>query len=153
MFHEQSPKHPEGEIMYKNIVAGYDGSDRSMRAVEEAADLATAVGASLHLVSAVPKKDTIHEIGESSDKRFMSDTEIAADMLKNVASNYSHLNISAKAACGAPAQVLLSEADEVNADLIIVGNRHVQGISRVLGSVAEDVAQKAPCAVLVAKTA
>ena len=95
--------------MYKNIVAGYDGSDRSMRAVEEAADLATAVGASLHLVSAVPKKDTIHEIGESSDKRFMSDTEIAADMLKNVASNYSHLDISAKAACGAPAQVLLSE--------------------------------------------
>ncbi len=138
--------------MYTKILAGYDGSERALRAVEEAADLATAVGASLHLVFATPKKEQIHEIGASSDKRFLSDSEIARDQLLNVASKFAHLTVTTATIAGAPAQVLVEEAVAVDADLIMVGNRHVQGISRVLGSVAEDVAHKAPCAVLIAKT-
>ncbi len=139
--------------MYSKIIAGYDGSDRALRAVEEAADLATATGASLHLVSAVPKTEKVHEIGASSDKRFLSDSEIARDQLTNVATKFAHLDVTSAVLNGAPAQVLVLEAEKVDADLILVGNRHVQGISRVLGSVAEDVAHKAPCAVLIAKTA
>lgn len=139
--------------MYTKILAGYDGSDRALRAVEEAADLATAVGASLHLVTAVDKKNTVHELGESSDKVFLSDAEIAEGSLTNLASKFAHLDISYRAVPGAPAKVLVSEAEAANADLILIGNRHVQGISRVLGSVAEDVAHRAPCAVLIAKTA
>lgn len=137
--------------MYKNIVVGYDGSDRAMGAVEQAADLATALGSRLHLVTAVPKDD-VHRVGESTDERFMSCVEIAEDRLSRVAVDYSHLDLRATAAVGAPAKVLIDEADRVDADLILVGNKHVQGVSRVLGSVADDVAQKAPCAVLVAKT-
>jgi len=137
--------------MYKNIVVGYDGSDRALRAVEEAADLATALGSRLHLVSAVPK-ERIHEIGASSDKQFLSDVEIARDQLNNVAAKFSHLDLRTTATVGSPAHVLVSEATRVDADLILVGNRRVQGISRVLGSVAEDVAHTAPCAVLIAKT-
>ena len=139
--------------MYTKILAGYDGSDRALRAVEEAADLATAVGASLHLVTACDKADKVHKIGASSDERLMSESEMAKDQLDNVAKKFDHLQISTAAVPGKPCSVLLSEADAVGADLMIVGNRHVQGISRVLGSVAEDVAQKANCAVLIAKTA
>lgn len=139
--------------MYKTIVVGYDGTDRALRAVEEAADLATAIGSVLHIVTAVDKSDKIHEIGESSDKRFLSCTEIAQDQLANVASKFGHLDVRTFAVPGSPAQVLVTEAERVSADLILVGNRHVQGLSRVLGSVAEDVAHKAPCAVLIAKTA
>ena len=62
--------------MYTKIIAGYDGSERALRAVENAADLATAVGASLHLVCAVDKKNEIREFGESSDKVFLSDVQI-----------------------------------------------------------------------------
>lgn len=154
MFHDQSPQSiRKDNDMYKNIIAGYDGSDRSMRAVEEAADLATAVGANLHLVSAVDKQNKIHEFGESSDKIFLSDVQIAEENLNTIASQYAHLKVTTKAVPGAPARVLLDQAADTKADLILVGNRHVQGISRVLGSVAEDVAHKAPCAVLVAKTA
>ena len=154
MFHDQSPQSiRKDNDMYKNIIAGYDGSDRSMRAVEEAADLATAVGANLHLVSAVDKQNKIHEFGESSDKIFLSDVQIAEENLNTIASQYAHLNVTTTAVPGAPARVLLDQAADTKADLILVGNRHVQGISRVLGSVAEDVAHKAPCAVLVAKTA
>lgn len=139
--------------MYSKIIAGYDGSERALRAVEEAADLATATGASMHLVSAVDKQNRIHEFGESSDKIFLSDVQIAEENLNTLASKFAHLNVTIKAVPGAPARVLLDEAVDTEADLILVGNRHVQGISRVLGSVAEDVAHKAPCAVLIAKTA
>lgn len=139
--------------MYKTIVVGYDGSDRALRAVEQAADLATAVGSVLHIVTAVNKSDKIHEIGASSDKQFLSEAEIALDQLANVATKFGHLDVRTFAVPGAPAQVLVNEAERVNADLILVGNRHVQGLSRILGSVAEDVAHKAPCAVLIAKTA
>ncbi len=138
--------------MYKNIVVGYDGTERAMSAVEQAADLATALGSRLHLVTAI-KKDEIHKVGESTDERYMSVTEIATENLERVASTFNHLDFRASAAVGAPAKVLVDEAERVDADLILVGNKHVQGVSRVLGSVAEDVAQKAHCAVLVAKTA
>lgn len=138
--------------MYKNIIVGYDGTERAMGAVEQAADLATALGSRLHLVTAV-QKDKIHKMGSSSDEIFLSDIEIAEDRLTRVASSYNHLDFRATAAVGSPAKVLVDEAERVDADLIMVGNKHVQGVSRVLGSIAEDVTQKAPCAVLVAKTA
>jgi nucleotide-binding universal stress UspA family protein len=138
--------------MYKKIVVGYDGSERALRAVEQAADLATAVGSSVHIVTAVNKEE-IHEFGSSSDKMYLSTTQIARDQLINIAAKLQHLNVSIAAVKGSPAQVLIKEASAIDADLIFVGNRNVQGIGRVLGSVAEDVAHKAPCAVLIAKTA
>lgn len=139
--------------MYKNIIVGYDGSDRALRAVEEAADLATVIGATLHIVTAVEKGDEIHEIGTSSDQVFLSGAQIAKEQLNSLASKFSHLDVRTSAVTGTPAHVLLDEAKRVDADLILVGNRNVQGLSRVLGSIAEDVAHKAPCAVLIAKTA
>lgn len=139
--------------MYKKIVVGYDGSERARVAVEQAADLATATGSAMHLVTAVDKQDKIHKVGASSDERFMSDSEMARESLGYLAQSYRHLDISIAAVPGSPAKVLLEEAESVAADLIFVGNRHVQGLGRVLGSVAEDVAHRANCAVLIAKTA
>ena len=53
---------------------------------------------------------------------------------------------------GKPAEALVEEAKRLGADLIVVGNRRVQGIGRILGSVASDVAQHAPCDVYIVKT-
>ena len=39
--------------MFKTIVVGTDGSDRAGRAVEEAADMAKATGATVHVIRAV----------------------------------------------------------------------------------------------------
>ena len=36
--------------------------------------------------------------------------------------------------------------------MIVVGNRRVQGVSRVLGSIASDVLRRAPCDVLIVNT-
>ncbi len=57
-----------------------------------------------------------------------------------------------KSDVGKPADALVHVAKEIGADLIVVGNRRVQGISRLLGSVATDVAHHAPCDVYIVKT-
>ena len=51
-----------------------------------------------------------------------------------------------------PADALLAEAERLEADLIVVGNRRMQGVGRLLGSVANEVAHNAPCDVLIVKT-
>ena len=53
---------------------------------------------------------------------------------------------------GDPAKMLCEEAGRLGAQAIVVGNRRVQGMSRVLGSVAGDVTKMAPCDVMVANT-
>ena len=55
-------------------------------------------------------------------------------------------------ATGKPADVLVQEAERLGASVIVVGNRRVQGPSRVLGAIATAVARNAPCDVYVAKT-
>ena len=61
-------------------------------------------------------------------------------------------SISRTVALGDPASLLCEEAERLQARTIVVGNRRVQGLSRVLGSVASGVTRRAPCDVLVAQT-
>jgi nucleotide-binding universal stress UspA family protein len=51
-----------------------------------------------------------------------------------------------------PADALLSVASQVDAKLIVVGNRGMQGARRVLGSVPNKVAHHASCNVLIVAT-
>lgn len=51
-----------------------------------------------------------------------------------------------------PADAICKVATEVGADLIIVGNKGMKGVRRVLGSVPNSVARQAPCSVLIVAT-
>jgi nucleotide-binding universal stress UspA family protein len=51
-----------------------------------------------------------------------------------------------------PADALCAEAERLGASIIVVGNKRVQGMARVLGSVAAEVARHAPCHVFIAHT-
>ena len=53
---------------------------------------------------------------------------------------------------GKPADALIKEAMRLDARLIVVGNRRMRGIGRLLGSVANSVAHNAPCDVYIANT-
>ena len=53
---------------------------------------------------------------------------------------------------GKPATAFVDEAIRLDARLIVVGNRRVQGVGRILGSVASSVAAHAPCDVYIVKT-
>jgi nucleotide-binding universal stress UspA family protein len=53
---------------------------------------------------------------------------------------------------GDPSEAIVRIADEVNADLIVVGNRGMKGARRVLGSVPNSVAHGANCSVAIIDT-
>jgi nucleotide-binding universal stress UspA family protein len=54
---------------------------------------------------------------------------------------------------GEPADALLAVAEEVGADLIVIGNRGISGVRRyLLGAVADRVAHHAPCSVQIVHT-
>ena len=52
----------------------------------------------------------------------------------------------------APADAIVRIAEEIGADLIVIGNKGMKGARRILGSVANSVAHNAPCSVLIIDT-
>src|SRR5699024_1633825 len=71
----------------------------------------------------------------------------AADELRTIAPDVEAGILYEKAG-----DALLEEAKRLDASLIVVGNRNMQGIKRVLGSVANTVSHNAPCDVYIVKT-
>lgn len=137
--------------MYKHLVVGYDGQERSQKAVQAAAELARALNANLHIVTAVPK-DRFRDLDGGPERRAV-DVESSKARLELLKESLGYENVTTAAVKGSPADTLLDETNRVGADLIVVGNKNVQGIGRVLGNVADQVAKKAPCAMLIVNTA
>jgi nucleotide-binding universal stress UspA family protein len=134
------------------IIVGVDGSETAMKAAKEAADLARSCGRRLHLVSAVAKRGG-KEIKVGSDNWHVDYFSDAEQNLKALSDSLA-LDPPAtwSVVVGEPANALIDEAERLKASIIVVGNRRVQGVARVLGSVAADVAKQAPCNVLIAHT-
>ncbi len=135
------------------ILVGVDGSDTARAAARRAAELAAKTGAALHIVTAFEKHETA-SVGVGSDRTAIGVAEEARALAEGVADELRTLTplVTAGAAQGTPQDVLLDEAERRGATLIVVGNRRMQGIRRVLGSVANTVAHHAPCDVYVVKT-
>lgn len=135
------------------VIVGVDGSETAMRAAQAARQLAIGLGASLRVVSAFDSNRTeVVEIG--TDKWIVSDAAEAEAVARAVAERLAddRLEITYSAARGKPGEALVKEAEVQDARLIVVGNRRMQGLGRVLGSVANTVAHTAPCDVYIAKT-
>lgn len=127
--------------MYSNVVIALAPTDTARRAYEEGIDLARALGARLHLVCAFDEADD--EARRHAEGRLDS----AATPLRAAGTP-----VTTHALPGDPGRALLQVAEEVGADLIVVGNKGTQGARRVLGSVASTVLAHAPCAVTVVHT-
>lgn len=139
--------------MPKIILVGVDGSDSSRKAAQVAADIAASTGAKLHVVTAVDERWE-SDAPEGGDVRRLTPGEQAEAIAAEVAASLVGTvpTIESSPGQGKPAEALVTAAKEIGADLIVVGNRRVQGISRILGSVATDVAHHAPCDVYIVKT-
>jgi nucleotide-binding universal stress UspA family protein len=134
------------------IVVGVDGSKTAHRAAESAKDLAAALGASLHVVSAYDS-DRTEVFGSGSDQRVVSNADSAEFVARSVAESLGQdVKVTYSSARGRPADALIKEALRMEAQIIVVGNRKMRGIGRVLGSVANSVAHNAPCDVYIANT-
>lgn len=136
----------------QDIVVGVDGSETAKRAAVRAAELAAKLGTNLHVVTGVDRKGALS--AKVGTQEIRSDPLSDADqMLRDIARTLPHDSISVAAVVGDPASAICDEATRLDAQTIVVGNRRVQGVSRVLGSVALDVVRHAPCDVYIVNTA
>lgn len=145
---------------YRTIVVGTDGSDSSLKAVEKAGSLAGDADAKLVLACAYYPNDP---------KDIANDQDVLKDdayQITGAAPTYEILrsareravaagakNVVERAVVGAPVDSLLALVEEVDADLLVVGNRGLNTLSgRLLGSVPSDVARKSHSDVLIVHT-
>jgi len=139
-------------IMFQTVVVGADDSPTAAEAVRQAIELAKLTGGTLHIVSAYT-----HQQLTSSDTEIaksISSGDLTEALLDDLASRarLAGVEVTAHGKPGSPANVICEVATEVEADLIIVGNKGMKGARRVLGSVPNSVAHQAPCSVLIAAT-
>jgi len=149
--------------MFSSIVVGTDGSQTSGRAVAVAGELARRCGARLHLVHG------FRDPGESGPapapaRRPAAGDAVAggpslwrqssADVLAAAAEdpNLDGVDLEVHSVVGGAAEVIIEVAGRVGADLIVVGNRGMQGPRQPPEAVPNVVAHAAPCHVLIAKT-
>jgi nucleotide-binding universal stress UspA family protein len=134
------------------VVVGVDGSESSRTAARAAAALAEATGATLHVVVAFDRLVT-GEVAIDNEQVFTSSLDSARRLAAEVAEEVAPDGATSVAALvGKPHEVLLAEARRLDASVIVVGNRRMQGPGRLLGSVASSVAHHAPCDVYIVKT-
>jgi nucleotide-binding universal stress UspA family protein len=140
--------------MSESIVVGTDGSETAKRAVTEAARLARALGADLHIVSAIDPRPATLSAGEfviavADDRDDALEATLAAAA---EAVRAEDLPVHTHAAAGLPAEALLEVAGSVGASTIVVGNKGMHGAKRVLGSIPNTVSHRARCNVLIVST-
>ncbi len=139
--------------MFKVIVVGADNSPTARRAIEAAAEIAVMSEGSLHIVSAYENQRRSVSDLPAEFKHLSTDGEVDALLqeLSFVAKNKGAEPVL-HSVIGSPADAIISTADALNADLIVVGNKGMQGARRVLGSVPNSVAHGANCSVAIIDT-
>ena len=128
--------------MFKRIVVGVSKVPRAQEAARQGIELARTLGAELHLVTAFEAGD-VKTVGRQR--------EHAEGFLETMALETS-VPVHPHALPGDPADVILQVVEQVDADLVIVGNKGMHGAGRILGSVPNSIAHKAPCSVLIVNT-
>ncbi|HEX7323235.1 MAG TPA: universal stress protein [Mycobacterium sp.] len=137
---------------FHTVVVGTDGSNSSLRAVDRAAQLAGKLGARLIVATAyIPTSDH----AEHKDYRTSGDANTYAILqeAKERAITAGASLVEERAVVGSPVDVLAKLAEEVDADLLVVGNVGINTITgRLLGSVPANVLRRTKRDVLVVHT-
>ncbi|MEI7914164.1 MAG: universal stress protein [Mycobacteriaceae bacterium] len=143
---------------YRTVVVGTDGSASSLRAVERAGALASGPDAKLIVASAyLPDAEDSRAADVLKDEGYkVAGTAPIYDILHEArerAKAAGATNIEEKAVVGAPVDALVDLAEEVGADLLVVGNVGLNTIAgRLLGSVPANVARRSKSDVLIVHT-
>lgn len=147
--------------MYRRIVVGADGSPAADRAVAAAGELARLARAEVQLVTAYrPVRAAVlagsggpggpPDPGWSGDnERFLAEEVVraASDRLERLG-----VDVHSMTRLGEPADALLAVAEELNADLLVIGSGDPPGRHCApFGSLAERIARHAPCDVYVVR--
>ncbi len=143
-------------LLPKTILVGTDFSEHADRALDLAIAIAQAANAKVVVLYACPlpvvglpegalvaTQDIVLEMQAEARRRL-------DDLLKR--RQGSLVLLTSRVEAGDPREVLVTVADEIHADLIVLGTHGRRGFRRaLLGSVAESVVRTAACPVLVAR--
>ncbi|MBN8210346.1 universal stress protein [Bacillus sp. NTK071] len=141
---------------YTNVLVAFDGSDLSMKALNEAIamakenptlqiDVVTALNPTAQISSAVVYASILNELRKE-----------AVDLLKQISEELheqlpNHV-VRTMVLEGNPGNEIVQYADEHERDLIIMGSRGLNGLREwFLGSVSHTVLQRSHCPVLIIK--
>ena len=147
--------------MYGSTVVGTDGSETAGRAVDRAVELARQGGGRLHLVTAhepVSIARIQRELAQVPDelRALAAIQDEAEQQLEQIASgprSEHGVQVETHSLEGDAADAILRIAEQYEADLIVIGNRGMQGARRfLLGSVPNKVSHHAPCDLLIVRT-
>jgi nucleotide-binding universal stress UspA family protein len=123
--------------------------------VRRGAEVARGSGARVHLVTAYPDIPSYKETISSSAKAEAIDLrEVAEGVLARAARELEAegVEVDTHAREGDPAHVIIQAAEELSAELIVVGSRGLTGLERfLLGSVSSKLAQHAPTSLMVVR--
>jgi nucleotide-binding universal stress UspA family protein len=135
-------------IRLRHLLVGVDGSEPSLAALELAADVTGVLGGSLSVLQVfeyVPPfplgqpADARREGQDQAPERALELLEASAPAIRR-----RGVGVQVVVRSGDPAQTLLAVADDVDADLVVVGTRGQGGPGELLlGSVARSVADRA----------
>jgi nucleotide-binding universal stress UspA family protein len=146
----------ETPVAPTEIVVGTDGSTTADEAVRRAARAAALAGARLHIVTAVDGPARSANAQELPlDLQWAATPGRAADQILDRARELVHPGVVVElySRPGDAADVLVQLAEEVGADLIVVGNKGMHGMGGyVRPSVPNKVSHRARCDVLIVAT-
>jgi len=146
------------------IVLATDGSFSSQQAVALVAAAPWPAGSTILVVSVVtngasiamdwsPERAFAHDVDRYRDPLVRSRAIALADAERDLRLAHPDVLVERFLLRGRAASLIVQEARDFNADLIVVGNRgHGSIESMLLGSVSAEVVTHAPCAVLVARS-
>jgi nucleotide-binding universal stress UspA family protein len=143
---------------YTTIVVGTDGSDSSLRAVDKAGQIAAGSDAKVVVATAYfPQSEDQRAADVLKDEGYkMSGNAPIYAILREArdrAQQAGAKSVEEKAIVGAPVDALVDLAEEVKADLLVVGNVGLSTIAgRLLGSVPANVARRSKTDVLIVHT-
>ena len=138
------------------LLVAHDGSPQSDKALETAAAMAKAMGASVHIVTVVPDLclSTEELSPESCDVVDKSLADEARGRMAKVATSVESTGFQATNVIrnGRPADEIVAGARDAVADMIFLGSTGKHGARKfILGSVSSRVAEYAECNVLIVK--
>jgi nucleotide-binding universal stress UspA family protein len=141
--------------VFNTVVVGADESATAAEAVRKAIALVKLTAGQLHIVTAYKPQQFTSPVSAVDEYLKSLGSDVLARQLLGELSALARaagIRVETHALTSAPADAICQVAVEVSADLIIVGNKGMRGVRRVLGSVPNSVAHQAPCDVLIAFT-
>ena len=142
------------------ILLAVDGSPDSQKAVSELVARPWPPKSTVLVITAVPRYQPpmleLASTGETPAELWADQEKVAANLTKAVADSLASTELSVETLVrrGDPRQVIVDEAKQWNADLIVIGARGHSALERwLIGSVAQNVVAHGPCSVEVVRHA